>query len=95
VESDYRWTRDGDRLFVEASWSHDAPMVKDPQERFYRMPAGYSRAADLLAEQAAANIVDSNNTTYALLFCYRQSVELHLKRILLDVELAKKSSAPS
>src|SRR5260370_30901576 len=84
VGSDYRWPRDGDRLFVEASWSHDAQVVKDPKERFYRMPAGYSRAADLLVEQAAVNIVDRNNIIYAALFCYRQSVELHLKRILLE-----------
>src|ERR1700693_334045 len=84
VGLDYRWPRDGDRLFVEASWSHDAQVVKDPNERFYRMPMGYSRAADLLVEQAASSIVDRNNIIYAAIFCYRQSVELHLKRILLE-----------
>ncbi len=77
------WPRDGYRLFVEGSWAYDAQVVRDPNERLYRMPMGYSRAADLLVEQAAANVVDRNNVIYAAPFCYRQSVELHLKRIIL------------
>jgi hypothetical protein len=77
------WPRDGDRLFVEGSWPYDAQVVRDPNERLYRMPMGYSRAADLLVEHAAANVEDRNNVIYAALFCYRQSVELHLKRIIL------------
>jgi hypothetical protein len=77
-----RWPRGGDRVFVEASWAYDAHVVRDPKERFYRMPMGYKRAADLLIERAAADVVDRANVIYASLFCYRQSIELFLKRLI-------------
>lgn len=81
-ELEERWPQDGDRLFVEASWAFDAQVVRDPQERFYRMPMGYKRAGDLLIERAASDVVDRANIIYVALFCYRQSVELFLKRLI-------------
>jgi hypothetical protein len=81
-ELEERWPRDGDRLFVEVSWGHDAHLVRDPKERFYRLPMGYKRAADLLIERAAADVVDRANVIYGALFCYRQSIELFLKRLI-------------
>jgi hypothetical protein len=81
-EVEERWPRDGDRLFVEASWASDARVVRDPKERFYRMPTGYQRAANLLIEHAAADVVDRANVIYAALYCYRQSIELFLKRFI-------------
>lgn len=77
-----RWPKVGDRLFVESAWVHDAYVVRDPKERFYRMPMGYKRAGDILIDQATANVVDRANVIYAALFCYRQSIELFLKRII-------------
>lgn len=82
--TDARWPQDGDKLFVASTWLYDAPVVRDPGERFYRMPMGYKRAADLLIEQAARDLVDRNNVIYAALFCYRQAVELFLKKLLAD-----------
>ncbi len=77
-----RWPKDGDRLFVESAWAHDAPVVRDPGERFYRMPLGYKRAGDILIDQAASDVADRRNIIYAALFCYRQSIELFLKRLI-------------
>jgi hypothetical protein len=87
-----RWPRDGDRLFVEASWAYDAHVVRDPKERFYPMPMGYERAGDLLIEHAGTHVVDKATVIYAALFCYRQSIELFLKR-LID-EFGTKSYPP-
>lgn len=77
-----RWPRDGDCLFIEASWKYDARIVRDPAERFYRLPMGYKRAGDLLIDQAARDVVDRANVIYAALFCYRQAIELFLKSLI-------------
>ena len=76
------WPKDGDRLFVESTWAYDAYVVRDPGERFYRMPMGYKRAGDILIDQAATDVVDRSNVIYAALFCYRQSIELFLKMLI-------------
>jgi hypothetical protein len=77
-----RWPKDGDRLFTESTWGYDARIVTDPGERFYRLPMGYKRAGDILIAQAASNAADRRNIIYAALFCYRQSIELFLKRLV-------------
>jgi hypothetical protein len=77
-----RLPKDGDSLFRESAWAYDAHIVRDPAERFYRMPMGYKRAGDLLIDQAAVNVVDRANVIYPALFCYRQSIELSLKRFV-------------
>lgn len=79
---DLRWPKEGDRLFVGSAWAYDAHIVRDPKERFYRMPMGYKRAGDILINQAAADVVDRANIIYAALFCYRQSIELFLKSLI-------------
>lgn len=77
-----RWPKDGDRLFVESTWAYDAHVVRDPGERFYRLPMGYKRAGDILIGSAATDLVDRRNVIYAALFSYRQSIELFLKRVI-------------
>lgn len=77
-----RWPKDGDRLFREFAWAYDAHVVRDPAERFYRMPMGYKRAGDILIDQATTDVVDRPNVIYAALFCYRQSIELFLKSLI-------------
>jgi hypothetical protein len=81
-ELETRWPKEGDRLFVESTWAFDAHLVRNPAERFYRLPMGYKRAGDLLIDRAAADVVDRANVIYAALFCYRQSIELFLKRLI-------------
>jgi hypothetical protein len=81
-EYDTRWPRNDDRLFARSSWAYDAFLTGDPNERFYRLPQGYKRAGDLLIEQASTNLADRPNVIYAALFCYRQSIELYLKRLI-------------
>jgi hypothetical protein len=84
-----RWPQQGDRLFVEGSWAYDAHVVRDPNERSYRMPMGYKRAGDLLLERAMADVMDRRNVIYAALFCYRQSIELSLKRVIDEFGIKK------
>ena len=77
-----RWPEEGDRLFIESKWAYDAYVFRDTGERFYRMPKGYKRAGDILIDQADSDVVDRPNVIYAALFCYRQSIELFLKRLI-------------
>jgi len=79
-----RWPKEGDHLFIKSEWAYDAHVVVDPGERFYRMPMGYKRAGDILIDQAATDVVDRPNVIYAALFCYRQFIELSLKRLIED-----------
>jgi hypothetical protein len=89
---DAPWPKDGARLFVESAWAYDAHVVCDPGERFYRLPMGYKRAGDLLVDQAATDVVDRSNIIYAALFCYRQSIELFLKRLIDEFGKGKEYS---
>lgn len=77
-----RWPTEGDRLFVESAWAYDAQVVGDPGERFYRLPKGYKRAADILIEHAIIDVADRPNIIYAALFCYRQAIEVSLKQLI-------------
>ena len=43
--------------------------------------------ADLLIERAAADVSDRANVIYAALFCYRQSIELFLKRLIDEFDV--------
>jgi hypothetical protein len=77
-----RWPEDGDRLFVESHWSFDARLTSNPAERFYRLPLGYKLAGDILLDRAGADPGDRSNVIYPALFCYRQTIELFLKKIV-------------
>jgi hypothetical protein len=77
-----RWPRASDRMFREAGWPPGVRVAASPAERFYRMPMGYKRAGDILADRAEADPVDRENIVFGALFCYRQSLELFMKRIL-------------
>src|SRR5882724_5173182 len=81
---DQEWPKDSDRLFVESNWFLDAHPVRDPAERIYRLPMGYKLAADILIDQAERSVGDRANIIYPALFCYRQSIELSLKRIVRE-----------
>ena len=77
-----RWPTEGDRLFVESAMAYDARVVRDPGERYYRLPKGYYRAADILIEHAIIDVADRPNIIYAALFCYRQAIEVSLKQLI-------------
>jgi len=80
VDLESRWPGLGDSFFVKNGGTGVANVVSDPLERFYRMPIGYKRAGDVLICHALANRVDRDNVVYGVLFCYRQAIELFLKR---------------
>jgi len=71
----------GDRLFVSKAWVTDAPVVSDRAERFYRLPQGYIQAGDVLVLQAAGEPRQRANLIYPALYCYRQAIELWLKKL--------------
>jgi len=77
-----RWPTDDDRLFREGHPAYDVPVTSHVGERGYRLPMGYRRAADLLLEHAAEDVVDRKNIIYPALFCYRQCIELFLKQLI-------------
>jgi hypothetical protein len=79
-----KWPHPSDQLFQPGSRRHNGHVLTDPSERFYRMPQGYMRAADLLVAQALLDDSDRKNILYPALFCYRQSVELYLKQLVTD-----------
>jgi hypothetical protein len=81
-DTEGRWPKDGDRLFVEAPWAFAGNIVRDPAERSYRLPMGYKRAGDILIRRAEHDPVDRQNIIYAALFCYRQTIELCLKSVI-------------
>lgn len=81
-----RWPQDADRLFVTSVRPRGAQLVRDPGERFYRMPMGYKRAGDILVDQAATDVAELPNVIYAALFCYRQSIELFLKGLIEEFD---------
>ncbi|HET6336101.1 MAG TPA: hypothetical protein VFG30_22900, partial [Polyangiales bacterium] len=60
-------TKEGDGLFAEFSWASDAHIVRNPAERFYRMPMGYKRAGDVLVERMIVDRHDRSNLIYAAL----------------------------
>lgn len=72
----------GDHLFVPADVREHAvrEVISDPGERLYRLPSGYMRAGDLLADRAAIDGYDGRNIIYPALYCYRHAVELYLKQ---------------
>jgi HEPN domain-containing protein len=78
------WPTEGDRLFVESAWAYNAQVVSDPGERYYRLPKGYYRAADILIEHAIIDVTDRPNIIYAALFCYRQAIEVSLKQLISE-----------
>jgi hypothetical protein len=89
------WPRNGDRLFLESGWARDARIATDVGERFYRLATRYKRAGDILIDSAAADPADRNNIIYPALFCYRQCIELCLKRLLVNFGPADSDNAKS
>jgi hypothetical protein len=82
LDLETRLPTNGDRLFIESDAFSESPLVTDPGERIYRLPLAYKRAADILVQQAAVDIIDNRNVIYPALYCYRHSIELHLKQLL-------------
>lgn len=82
TEFEERLPRSGDRLFIETARAQDASIVRDPAERFYRLPIGFKCAGDVLAERARVSVTERRNIIFPALFCYRQATEMYLKRLI-------------
>lgn len=81
---DTRLPTAGDSLFIAKDWAFDAHVVGDRNERFYRLPQGYKQAGDVIVLQAAGEPRQRANLIYPALYCYRQTIELWLKKLTKD-----------
>jgi hypothetical protein len=82
--SSLAWPSLGDRAFVEARPFHGAWVANRADERLFRMIKGFHEAGDLLISEAAAEPRRALNLVYPAIFAYRQSLELHLKSLLVE-----------
>jgi hypothetical protein len=77
------WPSPREALFVETHPFRGAWAASQSDERLYRMIQGFRDAGDLLAAEGAADPNRAQNLLYPAIFNYRQSIELHLKYILM------------
>ena len=82
LESDFRWPKMGDKLFLEGQPAYGAFLARHPGERLHHLTEGYKLAADLLVEQAEAEAWRRRKLVYPVVFCYRHFLELTLKAML-------------
>ena len=81
----FPWPTLGQHPFRQGShWLQNAKVADDVDERIYRMPDGYKRAADLLVERAISNRAHRDFLVYPIIFCYRHYLEIQLKCQLHD-----------
>lgn len=62
-------------------WANAGLHIKDPADS-YAYAAGYRRGAQVLAEYAVGRRYETNVLVYPILYLYRHTIELHLKRII-------------
>lgn len=84
IGEEYRWPRPGDRLFAPSGSLSDAEIQSNGDTRFAFMTAGYKTAGDRLIEIAEHDRQARHDLIYPILFCYRQFLELSLKRMLSE-----------
>jgi hypothetical protein len=82
-ERESRWPSAEDRAFVEVHPLYGARVAERTDERLYRMITGFREAGDLLVEQGELEPYRRRNLLYPVIFTYRQSLELHLKYLLM------------
>lgn len=77
------WPSRFETPFVETGPFRGAWAAKRTDERLYRMIRGFHEAGDLLATEGAGDPRRAQNLLYPAIFNYRQSLELHLKYLLM------------
>jgi hypothetical protein len=80
---DLRLPQPDDRPFIEAHPLRGAYVARNTDERLYRLINGFRNGADLLVERAMEEPHFQSNLVYPIIFNYRQSLELHLKYLLM------------
>ncbi len=82
-ELDSQWPTGMDRAFLEVHPLQGAIVAEQTEERVSRIIKGYCEAGHSLVEQSDAEPYLRRNFLYPILFLYRQSIESHLKYLLL------------
>ena len=80
---DSRWPTARDKAFAEVDPLHGAIIAERTDERLYRMINGFCEAAHVLVEQSESEPHLRSSFVYPVVFLYRQSLELHLKYLLM------------
>jgi len=80
LNTDFRWPKKGDAPFTEAADpSQNAVIADDGFGRLVLMTDGYKMTADLAVTHTIANPADRDLLVFAIVFNYRQFLELSLK----------------
>jgi hypothetical protein len=77
------WPSRHEKLFVEAPPFQGAWPANRTDERLYRMIRGFHETGDILAAACVGARRRSQNLLYPIICNYRQSLELHLKYLLM------------
>lgn len=78
-----RWPDAAESAFRKSSnWFENAHISEDPFERLYFMTEGYKLGADLMVEQAHQEPHIRDRVVCAVIFNYRQYLELSLKYLI-------------
>jgi hypothetical protein len=83
VGRDADWPSLSNKAFVEVHSFRGAWTAKRTDERLYRMIRGFHDAGDVIVAESEAEPHRSLNLLYPAIFNYRQSLELHLKYLLM------------
>jgi hypothetical protein len=75
-----RWPTPGDRLFKLVPAIEDSAEIHKDGNRSAHMTEGYRTAADILVDRTIEEPFSRHELVYPILFCYRQFIELSLKR---------------
>ena len=84
LERDFSWPKIGDKLFSPDQPAYGAFLAGHSGERLHHLTEGYKLAADLLVEQAEAEVWRRRKLVYPIVFCYRHFLELTLKAMLKE-----------
>jgi len=80
LNTDFRWPTKGDAPFLEAADpGQNAVIADDGVTRLVLMTDGYKAAADLAVTHTLENSADRDLLVFAIIFNYRQFLELSLK----------------
>jgi hypothetical protein len=78
---EYLWPAKGDRLFRAASdWERSVDFSNHNHAAIWD---GYTRSGEILVEECKRSPSDRNDLIYPILYCYRHSLELAMKWVIV------------
>jgi hypothetical protein len=84
------WPKKGDKLFASGDdWWHNACLnySNDNWELYIN---GYKKAGDVLSDYINETQLHQDFLVFPIVFVYRQYIELHLKKLIIDIKKLQK-----